>query len=354
MPEIIINLHMHTVYSDGTGTHQDIAEAAIKAGLDAVIVTDHNLLVKEMEAYYNWEGKSTLVLIGEEIHDVDRVPQKNHLLVFNTNEELADQAGDPQQLIEIIKQAGGLSFLAHPTDPAAPLFDQGDFSWVDWDIDGFTGLELWNGFSEFKTLLKSKPKAIWYAFQPRRIGRGPLPETIKIWDRLTSSGEKIVAVGGSDAHALAGSLGPLRRTLFPYLFHFQAVNTHLLISENLTGELSNDKSLIYSALRDGSCFIGYDLPHPTRGFRFFANSSHGQMQMGEEIDLRGEITLQIYLPRPAECSLFKDGVKIKSWRGKKECFHPVSDPGVYRVEAYLFYKGRKRTWIISNPIYVRE
>ena len=45
MHEIILNLHMHTRYSDGAGTHADIATAAMKAGLDAVIVTDHNVLV---------------------------------------------------------------------------------------------------------------------------------------------------------------------------------------------------------------------------------------------------------------------------------------------------------------------
>ena len=49
MHEIVVNLHMHTVYSDGTGTHKDIAHAAIKTGLDAVIVTDHNVLVQGVE-----------------------------------------------------------------------------------------------------------------------------------------------------------------------------------------------------------------------------------------------------------------------------------------------------------------
>jgi hypothetical protein len=28
-------------------------------------------------------------------------------------------------------------------------------------------------------------------------------------------------------------------------------------------------------------------------------------------------------------------------------------PGVYRVEARLPYRGRDRTWILSNPIYLR-
>ena len=52
MAELITNLHMHTTYSDGSGTHQEIAEAALEAGLDVVIVTDHNVLVQGLEGYH--------------------------------------------------------------------------------------------------------------------------------------------------------------------------------------------------------------------------------------------------------------------------------------------------------------
>jgi hypothetical protein len=31
----------------------------------------------------------------------------------------------------------------------------------------------------------------------------------------------------------------------------------------------------------------------------------------------------------------------------------VEEPGVYRVEAIKRSKGRERTWIVSNPIYLR-
>ena len=50
MQEIVVNLHMHTRYSDGSGSHKDIANAAIQTGLDAVIVTDHNVLVEGVES----------------------------------------------------------------------------------------------------------------------------------------------------------------------------------------------------------------------------------------------------------------------------------------------------------------
>ena len=49
MHEYIVNLHMHTPYSDGKGTHQEIAKAALHAGLDVVIVTDHNVWVNGPE-----------------------------------------------------------------------------------------------------------------------------------------------------------------------------------------------------------------------------------------------------------------------------------------------------------------
>jgi len=354
MLEIAINLHMHTRHSDGTGTHQDIAEAAIKTGLQAVIVTDHNILVQDQEGYFAMGEDSVLVLVGEEIHDNNTQRRNNHLLVFGVDHEMADLAQDTQELITKIDQVGGLSFLAHPIDPAAPKFNQGDFSWDKWDVTGFTGIELWNGFSEFKTRLKSNLAALWYAFNPSRIARGPIPETIMIWDRLTAAGKKIIAVGGSDAHAMHANLGPVKRTVFPYQYHFKSVNTHLLLPENLSGDLNRDKSLIYDALRQGHAFIGYDLLHSSRGFRFTGTGIGVIAVMGDEISVDDGITFQINLPSKAECILIKDGQPVKHWQDKKICSYSATGPGVYRVEVYQQFLGRRRAWIFSNPIYIRE
>src|SRR3989304_3847025 len=108
MHEVIINLHMHTRYSDGSGIHKDIAAAALKADVDAVIVTDHNVLVHGFEGYYKEKNKKILMLIGEEVHDQARDPQKNHLLVFGANREVAAFAKKPQNLINQVHEAGGL------------------------------------------------------------------------------------------------------------------------------------------------------------------------------------------------------------------------------------------------------
>jgi hypothetical protein len=353
MHEIVVNLHMHTRYSDGSGTHKDIAQAAIKTGLDAVIVTDHNVLVQGVEGYYRVGPNRVLLLVGQEVHDQDRVPQKNHLLVFNTNRDLATLADDPQALINGVAEAGGLSFIAHPRDPEAPAFKETDISWEAWDVQGYTGIELWNGLSELKTVVPTKPHGAFYAYFPQFIGHSPIFETLQRWDELLISGQRVVAIGGSDAHAMRMHMGPLHRVIFPYQFHFRTINTHAFIPQPLTGDVPTDKKMIYDALGAGRCFVGYDLPSPTRGFRFTARGREQSAIMGDEISAKGGVTLQAHLPKPAEIRMIKDGKLIGKWKEAYAATHIATEPGAYRVEAWRNYLGRKRGWIFSNPIYIR-
>lgn len=353
MNEIVVNIHMHTHYSDGHASYSDIAKAAIKADLDAVIVTDHNIWVDGLERYYQQDNQRVLIIVGEEIHDRTRHPVKNHMLVIGADRELAPMAYDAQKLLDCVHHYGGLSFLAHIIDLAAPAVNEPDISWVDWDIEGFTGVELWNGFSEFKSRIKSKAHAIFYAYLPHLIAQSPSPEALKIWDQLLSKGNRVVAIGGSDAHGLPSRLGPLKRTLFPYEFHFQAINTHCLLSRNLTGNFNNDRHLILDALAKGHAFIGYDLPASTRGFRFTAQGLIQTAQMGDTISAKNGVTFQVRLPQPAECRLLRNGHIIKTWRKRQNCTFITTEPGIYRVEATIYYYNRQRGWIYSNPIYVR-
>jgi hypothetical protein len=353
MHEVIVNLHMHTRYSDGSGLHKEIASAASKTDVDAVIVTDHNILVDGFEGYYKEKRRKILMLIGEEVHDQARDPQKNHLLVFNANREMATYADDPQNLINQVRESGGLAFLAHPNDPEAKAFNETDISWEDWSVRNYTGIELWNALSELKTVVPTKLHGAFYAFFPAFVASQPLAETLAKWDELLSRGDKVVAIGGSDAHALHMSMGFLHRVIFPYEFHFRCVNTHALLSEPLSGEAARDKSLIYEALAQGRCFIGYDLPAPTRGFRFTAQGRDGSVSMGAELPAKFGVTLQAKLPSNADVRLLKDGRVIQTWKNKLSCTHITTEPGVYRIEAHRRHLGKRRGWIYSNPIYVR-
>ena len=149
------------------------------------------------------------------------------------------------------------------------------------------------------------------------------------------------------------SMGPIHRVIFPYEFHFRAVNTHVLISEPLSGDVNTDKKLIYEALGQGHCFVAYDLPASAKSFRFTAQGRETSASMGDEIPAKGGVTLQAKLPLSAEIRLLKDGDVIQTWPNQVACTHITTEPGVYRVEALRRYLGKRRGWIYSNPIYLR-
>lgn len=353
MHEYILNIHMHTSYSDGSGLHADIAQVALQTGIDVVIVTDHNVLVHGPEGYYREGNQSVLMIIGQEVHDQARQPQKNHLLALGANRDVAPMAYDPQQLISSINQANGLSFIAHPSDPAAPAIHQDDLSWVSWDIDNFTGLEIWNGLSEIKARVKSKLHGLFYLYFPTQAIEGPFADVLKKWDELLNHGVRVVGIGGSDAHALPIRLGPFRWTAYPYKFHFQTINTHILTKQPFSGKAEADRLIVIEALRNGNAFIGYDLPFPTQGFRFTAQGKQGTVWMGDSIEIDEGITLQVRLPFATDCHLIKDGEIVKVWKKRQTCTYITNEPGVYRVEVYIPFQRKLRGWIYSNPIYLR-
>lgn len=353
MKEITLNLHIHSLLSDGHATYQEIARQAADAGVDVIIITDHNVFPRGLEGYYDFGEKSVLVLTGEEIHNQGRLPQKNHLLAFNLKQDFSQLADRTQVLINRIHQSSGLSFLAHPTEHALDVMGEPDISWEDWSVSGFTGLELWNGMSEIKTVSHNLLDAVYYAMRPAELAHGPHPNTLAIWDNLLNKGQRCVAICGADAHCLPYKIGPFTRWIYPYNYHFRALNNHLLLSDPLTGNLNTDKKMLYDAMRSGRLHIGYDLPHSTTGFLFTAQGQGGTVTMGDEIPAKTGVTLQVKVPTMAKVLLFRNGKVVQRWKGGQTCAYSTTQEGVYRVEAWINFLGKRRGWIFSNPIYLR-
>lgn len=160
-----IDFHVHTLYSDGTGSVKDVLRAAEHKGLDGLAITDHDTL----EGYF--EAKSCnshlVVLPGYEV-----VTDAGHILVIGL-ERLPPNIGGKkpssyESLIEWVRFNGGLSILAHPAI-------------------GKLKMDRW---------MRHKPDAIEvlnasYPFYCLYVGRG-----LKVSSRLGVAG-----VGGSDAHS---------------------------------------------------------------------------------------------------------------------------------------------------------
>lgn len=349
MYEYVGNIHIHTKYSDGEGLHAEVAQAAAHAGLDFLVTTDHNVWVQGCEGYY---GK-VLLLVGEEVHDVRRIPPANHLLAYNAESELATFAPDPQGLIDEVNRCGGFSYIAHPYEYASPIsHDLMAISWENWEVTGYTGLEVWNYMSEFKALLRGPLSAIFFVYFPAWGIRGPFRAALRKWDELLAQGKRVAAIGNSDAHANPYSLGPLHRVVFPYEYLFRCVNTHILVERPFNGVLEHDKALVYEALRAGRTWAGYDLPAPTTGFRFVARSGNDEATLSQELVRAGATVFEVQTPYSADIRLVYNGRVVARARGKA-LKHTTAEPGVYRVEAYRCYRLARRGWIFSSPIYVR-
>lgn len=364
MHEIVGNMHMHTPYSDGEQYHRAIAEDAIAAGLDFIIVTDHNVWVGGIEQWVENEHGRVLLLTGEEVHDTRLHPQGNHMLVYGAETELSREARSPQGLIDAATAAGGLTFLAHPYEAGLPDADVlPNLGWHRWDMDGYTGLEIWNYMSSFanQVVRKLGPdsadttwnrlRALPLALRPGHTVVGPEPAVLEKWDELLAQGKRVAGVGNSDAHATPFKLGPITREIYPYEHCFRAVNTHLQLEDPLTGVLDNDKPRILQAIGRGAGWIGYDLPRSTRGFRFSARGME-RGTMGDTVRLEVGVTLQAVAPAPCTMRLIRHGEVLVSAEKSTGITHAANQPGAYRVECLIQYKGRERGWIYSNPIYV--
>lgn len=358
------NLHMHTRYSDGEKWHTQIAHDAIAAGLDFIVVTDHNVWVRGVEGYYQNDAGRVLLLTGEEVHNVRRDPQASHFLAYGAERELAHFADDPQKLIDATLEAGGLGFLAHPHERDLPLIKSPDLGWHDWDIEGFTGLEIWNYMSSFKNAVadridasrwKNKLVGLLIALQmtlnPERYVTGPDAATLALWDNFLQKGLRITAVGNSDAHGTPMNLGPLHREVFPYEFLFRSVNTHVLLPNPLSGDLNQDKRMLLRAIGRGNSWVGYDLPGSTADFRFTAQGVRKGI-MGDEIPFGMGATLQVRAPGRCRIRLICQGRVVAEVDRETNLAYIPSEPGAYRVECYIPFEGRERGWVFSNPIYL--
>lgn len=359
------NMHIHTRFSDGEKLHADIATDAIIAGLDFIIITDHNVYVTGVEGYYKNESGQVLLMTGEEVHNVRRQPQASHFLAYGAGKELATYATYPQLLIDQTLGAGGYGFLAHPHEDDLPLIDQPDLGWHDWDIEGFSGLEIWNYMSVFKNTVTNHLEglrwknrvlsllvALRMTLRPERYVNGADPRTLALWDEFLAKGMRIAAVGNSDAHGTPMKLGPLRREIYPYEFLFRAVNTHVLLSEPLNEDIDHDQRLILRAIGRGHSWIGYDMAGRTDEFRFTVQGRNIGI-IGDEMSFGMGATFQIRAPARCRIRVIRHGVVVCEVERESNLTYIPTEPGAYRVECRIPFEGRERGWIYSNPIYLR-
>ncbi len=349
MHEYAGNVHIHSTYSDGSGTVEEIAGAAQRAGLDFIVITDHETLKGYLDKKEGWH-KDTLVLFGMELNKED-----HHYLAFDLQEEISSQGLSPQGVINLVNNQGGFGFIAHPFEKGSPMVWGGrNFPWKDWNVQGFKGIEIWNYSSQWRDYATNYFKALYMIYGHKKSHKNsPCSRSLKKWDELLSRGFRVLALGSSDAHAVIAKKGPWKPVIFPYEDLFKGVNVHLFLKEPFSGEKERDKRLVFQALGAGHFFMANDQAHPSRGFHFTAKNQKEYALPGDPINFCNETILDINSPSPRSIiRIIKDGQVVSRARSKNLIFK-VLKRGAFRVEIY--YRpllGKPRPWIYSNPVFV--
>jgi len=350
---------MHSVFSDGSGSVEDIVSAAVESGLDFIILTDHNTLKAKDKGYEKWY-KNTLLIVGYEVNDRKN---KNHYLALGTDkitgtyEKLSD--GDTgnrmsaKEYVREINREGGFGFIAHPHEQRKNLPEHPPYPWTDWDCDEFTGIEIWNHMSEWAEGLNESNKFQRF-LHPLKSIIAPPEKTLKLWDDLNKK-RKVVAIGGVDAHAHKHNVMGMEFEIFPYKVLFKSIRTHVFLTEEI--KKGNNKTYIESrdkildALARGRSFIVNNYYGSGKGFRFFAEYDAAIYNTGDEIIFKKKknkkIIFRVMLPSKARIRLIQSGKCIDELEGM-DCIWDCDESGAFRIEAWKENRG----WIFSNHIRV--
>lgn len=332
-------LHVHTAASDGGRPALEVIEAARGAGLDFLVLTDHNGVAgKELEGYHG----SLLVSAGTEIST-----SEGHVLAIGLEAPGYLFSGDGRDALEDVASLGGIAFAAHPDSPEPEL------RWAGGRLPGPWGLEVWNGDSQWRHAgwWRLARALAAYPFNPRRALLGALtrPGSLALWDELLAERD-VPGVAGADAHGQFRLGEHVALPMPSYASSFGLVRNHVLLEEPPSGAAGPDLRRLVDALGRGRSYVSVDALAPGDGFYFHVAGPDRDWDMGETAAPGPELRARAGGPAPAgtELRLLRDGVVIEASGTALDV--PVGGPGVYRVEAHV--PGWPIPWIVSNPVYV--
>lgn len=331
-------IHIHSVYSDGTGDIESISKAAKNAGLDWIIVTDHNSFEIE-EGIYN----GVYVIKGEEISPKD----ENHYLALGINKYIQPNV-NAKHNIEAVKLNGGFGFAAHADESDYRRNSHQPIKWTNKNITP-DGVEIWNWFSEWADNLNDRnifSLAYAYLFKHNLVKEANAT-TIKWWDKLNNTSDKIIpAIGGIDVHALKIKGYVIPVTIFPYQDMFKTIVNVISSNKPFAKDFETRKTQILEAIKTGRNLIINRVV--SKEIPIFKISNKNQtVTNGESISLDNETLLNVQTKKKGSIKIFHNGKEIKSVISNSIKML-LNEVGKYRVEI----KFGKRGFAYSNPIIV--
>jgi hypothetical protein len=344
-------IHVHTRASDGSGTVAEVMEAAEKANLSFIAITDHNVAMTAIDLA---EDPPDLPIIS----GVEIGTSAGHFLALGIPASWKQpKTKNDRELLAAARAVGAFRILAHPFHPFTP--------WTDWKTSDFDGMEIWNEDAAWRqnNFFDLMDALLLYGENDQlalvRLASTPEDNFAK-WDELLQQ-RPVAGICAADTHARI-RLGIGKDWKFPgYVPSLKVAREHVLLPPDAGSgnpALASAAELV-QALKEGHSYCGLDSLYPADGFSFRVSNAHGSAGPGDNFHLAGAARLQISTPPGASLPLikiFRDGREIDEQEARN-IDEPVAGPGRYRTEVFLPQPGlsgfrRWTLWVFTNPVYV--
>ena len=196
------DLHVHTCYSnDGRTTMEELLEYAERFGIGCVAVTDHN----SFEAYHELKDNGRIIIIpAEEVSSAE-----GHIVALGID-RLIPRDLPIQETIDLIHEAGGYAFAAHPYRWWSGLGERNTRAYPFDGIEARNGRSTPRGNRRSERLAREIGKPVSAgsdAHTPRHIGEGyvEVPDSCRTWQDVVgyimTCGEPVVSSQSRHAKA---------------------------------------------------------------------------------------------------------------------------------------------------------
>jgi hypothetical protein len=322
--------HVHTTRSDGRGTLDEVVAAARAAGLQFVVVSDHEVLAPEDEGWHD----GVLVVKATEVST-----RFGHVVAVGVPRALSPDERDADALA-VVRSLGGQAVIAHPLHPHRPFTGWGRGPWRGLEI--VSNDTAWGETLSTNSWLRVVKAALTFPFDRARavlaLLGDPRPE-LRRFDledaqarRADPTAPPRALFCSADAHGYPS-----------YRAAFEAFSMRVPLT--LTGEGGTDARSVAAALLDGRATCVID-----------GLAAADSVELVPAADRRG---LELHLQAPdlshAEFTLYRDGEPVARRTPAASagaavipfaCERERCAPGDWRVEAT--WAGRP--WIFTNPI----
>ena len=330
--------HVHTNLSpDGSGSIDEAAAAAARAGLKFVVATEHGdgTRVPLRPAYRS----GVLWIDGVEISTAD-----GHYATVGMSRAPYPLAGDARDVVDDVRRLGGIGVAAHGDS----LKSEGQ--WRDWSAktDGLEWLNLDSAWRD-AGVARLVRAGLTYWLRPSETLASLTSRPDGMLARLDRAAQerRVITLAATDAHG---------RRVPSYDACFNAFSTRVELDHALSGDAEADADAIVTALRAGHHYTAIDaLASPTI-FELLARAGDELFSEGDRLPEGRPVTFEIRVAGPAGLTsvLLRNGVIVResgadSWR-----YEADGRRADYRVEVRV--PGAPGTppvpWIVSNPVFV--